>query len=138
MPAYLEGTTEADWNQATYVLSQQACTFTDFDNYKNRTPTSEDECGFGDFNGGDDNESHSTYVTNEANRMHQEIEVAAKSCDKMSDDEKKMVWKNCTEDCKTVIHSDLPRHRKKDFERELSELRRRYMSELTTSSSANV
>ncbi|EJK60836.1 hypothetical protein THAOC_18752, partial [Thalassiosira oceanica] len=93
MPAYLEGTTEADWNQATYVLSQQACTFTDFDNYKNRTPTSEDECGFGDFNGGDDNESHSTYVTNEANRMHQEIEVAAKSCDKMSDDEKKWCGK---------------------------------------------
>lgn len=112
-------------------MSQKACTHTDLATFKRRTSASDDDCSYGSANAGDGEESLSIYVTAEADRMQRQIETSASLCDKMTEDEMKMCWKNCTEDCKAVINSDLSRVRKKDFEREVSQLRKRYMSELS-------
>ncbi|EJK71231.1 hypothetical protein THAOC_07351 [Thalassiosira oceanica] len=129
-PACLEGTTEADWKQANFVMSRDACTSNELAQFDT---SSEDDVSFGE-NGGDSEfdfaEECTTYKSEDAKRMHSEIAASAVRCDKMSTDEQTMCWKNCTEDCKAVLESHLPRNRKKDFEREISLLRLRYMSEL--------
>ena len=114
-------------------MSQKACTCNELAQFKR----SDSDSGisfsplgdnFSDDDG--DNSRFSVYTSVDAIRMHGEIASSASMCDKMSISEQQQCWKNCTEDCKAVFESNLPRRSKKDFEREVNILRTKYLSEL--------
>jgi len=133
----LGGTTEADWQEASFVMSKEACTYNELATFKSRASDEEfsfspgDDGGYDMTDEGQDDTKISTYLTDSAHRMQREIAASASMCDKMTVCDQQSCWKNCTEDCKAVIGSNLSRRRKLDFEREVSMLRTRYLSELT-------